>query len=173
MIGKIFIALGILTVTVVVIGYLLPVGAELKHGVRINAPSGKVWKILANLESVQHYNPGVAKAEYITTIKSGIGAARKCDLKDGAMVKETVTGWEYDRAITMELTESPWPVRNMRWKTEVHNEGQFTRLSQVLTYEVKLGPIGRILNSLVMRNKMDKNLGQIFESLKQYAESRK
>lgn len=170
---KIFLGIGIIAVTITIVGFVLPAGSELKHEIRVEAKAEKVWDVLANLENVQHYNPGVAKAAYISAARSGVGAARRCDLKDGTAIKETVIGWEANEAITMELTESPWPVKNMRWRTSLQTEGNATRVSQTLSYEMKMGPIGRILNALVMRNKMDKNLGEIFGSMKKYAESRK
>ena len=169
---KIFLGIGIITLAITIVGFVLPAGSELKHEIRIEAKAEKVWDVLANLEDVQHYNPGVAKAEYISVTRSGVGAARRCDLKDGTAIKETVIGWDANEAITMELTESPWPVKNMRWRTVLQADGNGTRVSQVLGYEMKMGPIGRILNALVMRNKMDKNLGEIFTSMKKYAESR-
>src|SRR5262245_19253945 len=173
MIKKIFLGLGVLVLAVTIVGFVLPAGSELKHEIRIDAKVDKVWDVLANLENVQHYNPSVAKAQYVSTARSGVGAARRCDMKDGAVIKETVIGWEANEAITMELTESPWPVKNMRWKTVLQTDGNGTRVSQVLSYEMKMGPIGRILNAVVMRSKMDKNLGEIFVSMKKYAESRK
>jgi hypothetical protein len=171
MLVKIMIGVGVVMTALLVTGAFLPGKSELRHEIRIAADTRKVWQILADLEAVQHYNPGVSSAHRIGD-KRGVGAMRSCDLKDGGSVRETVVGFEEGEAITMELTESPWPVRDMRWRTSLRKDGADTVVSQVMTYEMKLGPAGRLLNALAMKAKMNKAVGDVFESLKKYAESK-
>jgi carbon monoxide dehydrogenase subunit G len=171
MLVKIFLGVAALILALMVTGALLPSRSELKHEVRIAASASKVWQILADLEAVQHYNQTVKAAHRIGE-KKELGAMRGCDLKDGGSVKETVVGFEEGKAITMELTESPWPVRNMQWRTSLTKDGGETVVSQIMTYEMKLGPIGKLLNAVVMKSKINKTIGEVFLNLKKYAESK-
>ena len=80
---------------------------QLQHAIRIAASPESVWAVLADLEAVQHYNSGVKHAKYISAEREGIGASRHCDLNPKGWVKERVIAWEPQRAVTMELYESP------------------------------------------------------------------
>lgn len=146
--------------------------AKIHNEITINAPVEKVWATLADLEQVQYYNPAIAKARYISTNKEGAGAARHCDFKDGKWVKERVTAVTPHKSMSIEMYEHQWPVKYMRWRTNLAPEGSGTHVSQKLEYEVKFGILGKLLDSLMMRGKMSKMLNEIFESMKRYIESR-
>lgn len=171
MLVKILIGVGALLIALLVTGALLPGQSELRHEIRIAADNAKVWKILADLEAVQHYNHTVKTAHRIGD-KAELGAVRTCELQDGSSVKETVVGFKKGNAIAMELTESPWPVRNMQWRTAIKQDGESTLVTQVMTYEMKLGPVGNLLNALVLKSKMNGTIGEVFVNLKKYAESK-
>lgn len=143
---------------------------QLVHEIHIAAPLDKVWAVLADLEAVRHYNPGVKHAEYNTTMREGVGAGRHCDIQPKGWVKERVIAWEPQKAITMELYESQWPLNFMRWRTAVTRDGAGTRVSQAMEYQVKFGLLGRLLDKLVMRRKLDKTLAEVFVNLKQFVE---
>lgn len=144
---------------------------ELRHEITINAPLEQVFAGLANLELVQHYNTAVNRAEYISHIREGVGAMRQCDLGRDGVVKERVIAFEKNNFIEMELYEHNWPIKTMTWRTHVKQQGSITKVSQCLVYEMRFGPFGKVLNFLLVRPKMDKNLQKIFESMKAYFES--
>jgi uncharacterized protein YndB with AHSA1/START domain len=145
--------------------------AELHHEIRIAAAPQQVWAALADLEAVQHYNPSVLKARCTTPVREGVGAQRHCDLKPKGWVTERVTAWEPGRALAMELLESQWPLTYMRWRTEIAPDAAGTLLSQRLDYQVKFGPLGALLDKLVMRRQLDRALTQVFAQLKQFVET--
>jgi len=144
---------------------------QLNHNIRIAAPLDKVWAVLADLETVQHYNSGVMRAKYISAEREGIGASRHCDLKPKGWVKERVIAWEPGSSVTMELYESQWPVQFMRWRTALSQDGTGTRVSQQMEYQVKFGLLGALLDKLVMRRKLDQTLTEVFADLKQFVET--
>jgi uncharacterized protein YndB with AHSA1/START domain len=143
---------------------------ELKHEITIDSSPEKVFSVLENLEAVQHYNPTVTFAKYISDHKSGAGAARECELGDAGKVRERVTAVDPGKSITMELYEHNWPIKSMQWTTNVLPDGSGTKVTQRLTYEMKFGLLGRLLNKLVMRNKLDNTLNEVFVSMKGYIE---
>ena len=142
---------------------------ELKHEIIIDSPPEKVWKILADLEAVRHYNPTVLTARYISTNREGVGASRECEVKPKGRVKERVTEWVPMQSMSMELYESDWPVRNLRWTTRLAPVGSGTRIAQTLQYQPK-GLAGTVLSLLIMKRKMGKSIGEVFQCLKLYAE---
>lgn len=143
---------------------------KLHHEIRIDAPAEKVWRVLADLEAVQHYNPMVAQARYTSSNREGVGASRHCDFKPKGFAKERVVGWEPGKAIAFEMDESSWPLVFMKWRTALTTAGSGTLLVQNMEYRFKLGPLGRLLDALVMRRKLDKGVAEILQALKQFVE---
>lgn len=144
---------------------------KLHHEIKINALLDKVWEVLANLEAVQYYNPMVKSTRYISQDREGVGAARHCDLNPKGYVKERVTAWEPKKAIALEAYEHQWPVKFMRWRTELHPQGNGTLVTQDLEYETKFGILGKLMNVLMMRKKMDQGITGAFQELKRYIET--
>lgn len=141
------------------------------HDVLVSCPPERLWALLADLEAVQHYNPGVRRAAIEGSLRTGVGARRSCELSPRGRVVERVTHWEPGRAIGLELEEHDWPVEFMRWVTRIEPHGRGTRLTQSLEYEVKFGPVGWLLDRLVMRRKLTVTLDAVFASLARHAES--
>ena len=140
------------------------------HEVHAACPPERVWALLADLEAVQQYNPGVRSAAVEGEQRSGVGARRSCDLLPKGRVVERVTHWEDGRALGLEVAESDWPIHFMRWVTRIEPIDEGTRITQALEYKVKFGPIGWLLDRLVMKRKLTATLDDVFTSLVRYAE---
>jgi len=142
------------------------------HEIHAKCPPGRVWSLLSDLEAVAHYNPGVRRAVIEGDQRQGVGARRACELSPKGRVVERVTHWEAERALGLEVAESDWPIRFMRWVTRVEPSETGTRISQSLEYELKFGLLGRLLDRLVMRSKLTRTLDEVFASLVKHAEGR-
>lgn len=53
----------------------------------------------------------------------------------------------------------------MRWVTRVEPVGPSTRITQSLEYKIKFGPVGWLLDNLVMKRKLTATLDEVFASL--------
>jgi hypothetical protein len=142
----------------------------LRHDIRANCAPGKVWALLGDLEVVQRYNPTVRAASIEGERRSGVGAMRSCELVPSGRIVERVTHWEDGRAVGLEVAESDWPIHFMRWVTRIEPDGDGTRITQELEYKVKFGPVGWLLDRLVMRRKLRATLDSVFASLVRQAE---
>lgn len=142
----------------------------IQHDVHAACPPERVWALLADLEAVGRYNPGVRHAALDGTQRTGVGARRSCDLVPKGRVVERVTHWEDGHALGLEVAESDWPITFMRWVTRVEPNGTGTRITQALEYEVKFGPLGWLLDQLVMKRKLTSSLDAVFASLVRHAE---
>jgi hypothetical protein len=71
-----------------------------------------------------------------------------------------------------EVAQSDWPIHFMRWITRVEPTGASTRITQSLEYKVKFGPVGWVLDNLVMKRKLTSTLDEVFASLVKHAEGR-
>jgi hypothetical protein len=144
----------------------------LRHDIRANCTPKAVWALLGDLEAVQRYNPTVRSATIEGKQRIGIGATRACELVPKGRVVERVTTWEDGRAVGLEVAESDWPIHFMRWVTRIEPDGNGTRITQDLEYKVKFGPVGWLLDRLVMKKKLTAALDAVFASLVRHAEGK-
>lgn len=142
----------------------------LRHRIRIDAPADAVWRAVGDLVAVQRYNPMVAAARCTSEKAEGVGATRRCELRPKGWVEERVWHWDPPNAIGLEVAASQWPVVFMKWRTNLQGDGRATVVSQELSYRMKFGPLGALLDALVMRRKLDKAIGEVFESLRRHVE---
>ena len=142
----------------------------IRHEVHAACPPERIWALLADLEAVERYNPGIKRAAVEGTQASGVGARRSCELVPKGRVVERVTHWEDGRALGLEVAESDWPFHFMRWVTRVQPNDDGSRITQELEYRVKFGPIGWLLDRLAMERKLRTSLDDVFASLVKHAE---
>jgi hypothetical protein len=140
------------------------------HDVQAACPPERVWALLADLEAVQRYNPGVRSAGIEGELRSGIGAARWCELVPKGRVIERVTHWEPGTAVGLEVAQSDWPIHFMRWVTRLEATASGTRITQSLEYRIKFGPVGWLMDRLVFKRKLTATLDAVFASLVKHAE---
>lgn len=143
----------------------------LHHDVTARCPPERVWALLADLEAVAIYNQTIAAARVRGAARAGVGAERECDLKPSGRVVERVIAWDEGRAVGLEVVESDWPIVFMRWTTRVDADEAGARITQELTYQVKFGPLGWLLDNLVMRRKLTSTLDEVFANLVKAAEA--
>ena len=143
----------------------------LENSIRIDAPPEKVWSVLASLDTLERYDPGVLKSEIVTPSRQGPGAARRCDLKPGGWFKERVAEWQPNESLSFELFECTLPVRRLKHSYTLTPDGSGTLVRQRMEYELKFGPIGRLMDAMMVRKKWDAGIKGFFAGLKHYVET--
>jgi Polyketide cyclase / dehydrase and lipid transport len=144
----------------------------ISHELRARCPATRLWAILSDLEAVAQYNPSVRSARIAGNHRLGTGAVRECELVPKGKVVERVTDWEEGRSLGLEVVESDWPIRSMQWVTRIEPAGSGSRLVQRLEYKMKFGPAGWLLDALVMRRAVDRNVARALQELIALAEAR-
>jgi ribosome-associated toxin RatA of RatAB toxin-antitoxin module len=145
--------------------------ATLRNEITIHAPVGKVWEALSNVEELEKYDPTVKSSVALSSLKQGVNASRKVDMKDGKnWFEEKCTMWEPNEAIVYELTACSFPVHKLKhsYRFEVKNDS--VRVSQVMEYQIKFGFIGRVLDAIMVRKQSDNGVKKFFAGLKSYLE---
>lgn len=143
----------------------------LHNEIIINAPIEKIWAALANIEELENYDPTVKKSSALTAEKSGVGASRKVDMRDGKnWFQEKVTVCQHHEALEFELTACSFPVHQLKHTYSFHTAGNRTTVKQVMEYQVKFGWLGSIMDSLIIRKKSNAGIRLFLEGLKAYVE---
>jgi hypothetical protein len=140
------------------------------HDLPASCPPGRLWDLLSDIQAVATYNPGITAARLRSARAGGVGAERECDLVPKGKVVERVIHWEDGRAVGLEIVESDWPITFMRWVTRIDPAGNGARVTQKLEYKVKFGPLGMLLDAVVMRRNIERAVGAALEGMIRRAE---
>jgi ligand-binding SRPBCC domain-containing protein len=143
----------------------------LENSIRINAPRDKVWSVLASLDALDQYDPGVKKSQVVSSRTAGLGAARQCDLVPGGWFKEKVTEWRPQEALAFELFECTLPVRRLKHSYTLTPDSGGTIVHQRMEYELRFGPLGKLMDALMVRKKWNSGIKSFFAGLKHYVEA--
>lgn len=129
-----------------------------------------VWGAFADFGGVARFHPFVQRSPLGEgTPAQGVGAERVCHFYDGNHVRERVLRSEDMRSMEVEITEGSMPLRSAVALIELSptSEGQ-TRVSMSMTYEPKMGVLGKVMDALMMRRKFGQMLGLVLAGLDEH-----
>lgn len=125
----------------------------------IEAPPRAVWSVLSDFHGVDRWAPRVSRVEALGAVASGPGMARRCELRGLGSVDEVVNVWEPDERIGYRVTAlGPVAASESLWELEPVDDGGATRVRLRLRYRMRFGPAGRLLDALVARRVLARNL---------------
>lgn len=143
----------------------------LTNRITINASAEDLWKVLANLEELDQYDPTVKKSTIISSHRIGMDAARKVLMRDGRnWFEEKVTEFEPGRALCYQLTDCSFPIHGLKHRYRFKPTASGTEVEQVMEYTVKFGLLGRLMDRLMIRKQTSAGIQQFFAGLKAHAE---
>ena len=119
----------------------------------IRAPRALVWETLADLEGVSTWNPAIDAAECISEVREGIGARRRCYMHPSGWMVESVTEWEPGSAIAFTIENAP-PLKSGLGRFVLSDDGPGTRLHASFDYEVRFGPLGPVIDRLIVHRQL-------------------
>lgn len=143
----------------------------LHNQITIAAPQSAVWQALTRLDALGQYDPGVKSARLVGATATGQGAQRRCELRPAGWFIEQVVVWEPEGALGFELVTCSLPVASLRHDYTLSDAAGATRVTQVMTYQLKYGQFGRALDMLAMRRKWDSGIKAFLGGLKDYVEA--
>ena len=142
--------------------------------VRIDAPRDVVWDALADFGGTWKYNPNVTTSRSLSEANSGVGAERHCDLTfAGATVQERILEWDDGEGYALEIYDGDKlpPIKNIIARLSVSEENGHTVAEGTMSYDTKFGPIGWIMDRLMVRTQFGRAWQGIFAGLKHHAET--
>ena len=144
----------------------------LENSIQIQAEPEAVWSVLGTLDALHRYDPGVKKSELLAGPKDGVGASRRCDLAPGGWFRERVTEWQPHDSMAFELFECTLPVRRLKHRYTLTAAEGGTLVKQTMEYELKFGPLGWLMDTLMVRRKWNEGVRGFFAGLKAQVEGR-
>ncbi|MBL7809168.1 MAG: SRPBCC family protein [Saprospiraceae bacterium] len=144
----------------------------LHNEITINAPIERVWAALSNIEELEKYDPTVLKSTAITSTISGIGAARKVDMRDGKnWFEEKCTDFKVQESLAYELTDCSFPIHALSHRYSFENIEGKVKVKQVMQYQMKFGFLGKIMDALMVKKQTGNGIKAFMEGLKSFTEN--
>jgi uncharacterized protein YndB with AHSA1/START domain len=144
--------------------------STLEMQVRIAAPVEEVWAVLADFGGVAQWAPTVNHAVITNGLAAGLDCTRECTVEGFGKVKEQIVEWNEGESYTYELGATG-PMKRARNTWAARPEGKGTRVTFTVRFETRFGPLGAVLDRLVMRRKFAQQMRPSLAGLKQYVET--
>ena len=125
---------------------------------------------LAKLDALDSFDPGVKRSTVVSPADEGVGAMRRCELTPGGWYEEQVTEWKPAASLAFELSACSLPVTSLRHQYRLEPDEQGTLVTQRMEYRLKFGPVGKLLDAVVVRRKWDAGIKTFFGGLKDRVE---
>ena len=139
---------------------------------KIDAPVDKVWRTLADLGSIDKWNPGVAKSYATSEATQGEGATRHCDLNTGnAQLEERAFDWREGKGFKIDIYKSSLPLKRNIVSFEIEPSGDGTLANLTADYQLKYGPIGALMDILIGRRWAQQRFDELLAGLKYHVET--
>jgi mxaD protein len=113
--------------SVLACGYALAAAPLLRTSktISIDAPAGKVWKLVQNFNSLNTWHPAVATDEIVEGTNNTVGAVRLLTLKGGGTIKEKLLTFDpTGRSFKYAIVEGVLPVSDYTSTLVVKSAGK-------------------------------------------------
>ena len=132
----------------------------------LDVQAGDVWRVLSEFTNVHVYNPKVARTTLITNFNKKVGAIRRCEKAGGRCFVEKVIDWREGRGYTLELLESPLPIKNGISEIDVRPvAGGNSEVTMKISYETEWGVAGTLADMLFLRRMMIAMMDDVTDGL--------
>jgi uncharacterized membrane protein len=143
--------------------------SQLSTQVQIKAPADKLWKVLVDLDSLSQWPSDDVSPDPLENDENTVTAMYyEPDLS--LNVEDWAIPWEESHHYAYEVKNiGPIKFAYNRFSLNPVGEGE-TVLTQTLDFQMKLGPVGALMDTLVFRPQFRKQMEQSLAALKEYVE---
>ncbi len=145
--------------------------SEFAETVRIHTPQQTVWDVLADIGSISIWNPGVVSSTQTSAGEVELGATRYCDLGGRNYLDEEVVTYNAPDAITFRITGTNMPFKSADIRFTLNAVEDATDVTVSPIYELKFGPVGKLLDRVMVKNTYQNGMRDLLNGLKAHCES--
>jgi len=137
----------------------------------IAASADRAWAALADFGNIANFHPGLSGSYLLDgSAASGVGAERRCDIKDGNYLVERVRDWHEGQSYTIDIIESSMPVRRATATLSVKPlDAHHSQAAMVVDMTMKFGLLGKVMEVLMARSAMRRTMVGILDGLDTFA----
>lgn len=140
---------------------------ELTISRTITSPLKATWAAMAeDFGGIYKYHPRVKHSPLISSTTLGLGTARRCEFVDGSKVDEEIVGWDKEKELRIALTNAAMPLTDISATIRFRAIDEHScTVSFTMMYTPKFGPLGWVMDRLMLRPMMRKILQQVLDGL--------
>lgn len=141
----------------------------------IHAPIYAVWGRLAEVGSIAEWNPSVKKSYTTSEAATGFGASRHCELGGSNYLDEDVVTFKRQEAITFRITKTNMPFKSADIRFTLHKDDGDPGATCVTCspiYKLKYGPVGELLDAVMVRKQYRAGMKGLLVGLKEDLEGK-
>jgi len=137
----------------------------------LNVDAARAWAALADFGNIAHFHPGLSGSHLLDgSANAGVGAERRCDLKDKNYLVERVRDWKDGSSYTVDIIESSMPLRSATATLSVRAiDNQRSEAAMTVDMTMKFGLLGVVMEILMARPTMKRTMVSILDGLDQFA----
>lgn len=145
----------------------------IRSGILIGKESSEIWKIISNLENIALFHPLIRSAHYTSAERQGIGAMRECRLLPFGSLAERIAEWEDEQFYTVEVVGGSMkhPMRYLFGRLSLQETAEGTVAEISFHYRMKFGPMGKLMDRLMIRPQFRKAAPVYVGGLKYFCET--
>lgn len=137
----------------------------------VDAPRVDVWRWISDYTNIHRFHPLLRNVEQETPQACGIGAVRRCNLTDGNYLRERVVAWNEGEGYRVEIFDSSMPLSRAFATIGVRDAAGGAEAYMILDYTVKFGPLGWLMDLMMMRRMMGGMMERVLAGLAQAVEA--
>lgn len=142
----------------------------LTQSTKICAAPETVWSALEDFGDVAAWAPYMRVSHLVGDQASGPGTRRAMQHELGFRFEEEVTAWREGEGYDFDVFRAPWPMKNVKESWNMTPETDGVRVTTRVDYEMELGPMGTLLDSLLVRFIVLREMRSGVRGLKAYVE---
>ena len=141
--------------------------STIRVSLNINAPADQVFQVIGDFFGIGRFHPYITTVDKAVDKGDGVGSVRICHFKDGTQVTETIKEWHQGSGYKVELSGYSFPLKYAFAEFSVlPGESSNTSVAaMVIRYQVKYGPLGALMNLLMIRPLLKKRLSDVLTGL--------
>jgi hypothetical protein len=125
---------------------------------------------LGNFADAAKWTPSVVMSRQNGDRTAGTGASRVLKHVWGFQLEEVVTAWDEGRGHTF-VVKAPFPLRNVKETWTIDTGSRDASVSTAVEYDMRLGAIGYLIDQVLMRHLIRREMRLGLAALKRYVES--
>jgi ligand-binding SRPBCC domain-containing protein len=142
----------------------------LEERVEIDAPLPAVWTVLADFGAVADWAPYMRASSLAGEVRSGVGMRRAMRHAWGFRFEEAVTQWHDGKGFSFDVVRAPYPMKDVKETWAVSSEDGRTVVATQVRYRMQLGLIGRVVDAMLVRLIVRREMRAGLRGLKEFAE---
>lgn len=130
-------------------------------------PAEDAWKLLADFGNIAAFHPGLSGSHLLEGSQpAGLGAERRCDLKDRNHLVERVVDWRDGESYTVDIIETSMPLRRAQATLSVSPlSAETCDATMTVDMTMKYGVLGKLMEIAMAGPVMRKTMKGILDGL--------